>query len=104
MLKRLMFAVVLVALCAIPPAFAKMEEPPQELLDSYNHHTIVHSKLCNFQNYKETECLLHFDFENKVLYVTLFDVHNNEPFIFLIATVDRDKNEQIVWVRSDKKA
>lgn len=94
MLRRLIWAVVLVTLCAFS-VIALADTPPKALLEHVSSHKLVHDKRCNvtFLNLKHVQCMIYYDEARDTTWLVLFDEKLN------ITHVARNKagKEELLW-------
>ncbi len=98
MLRRLTWAVVLVALCILP-ALVWADVPPQPLLNYISSHKLINSKKCDvpFLNVKSTECMVYLDKKKDRIWVVLFDSKLNITHVI----VNNKGKEELVWCRDN---
>lgn len=97
-MKRLLLALILVALCSFP-VWAKPEEPPQPLQQYIMRFPLVYQGECDVESLrvKGAPCLIFYDGEHEVIWLVLFN--KKLETIRIIAV--KNKEETTVWIRSD---
>lgn len=81
-------ALLLVALCAIPPVFAK---PPPEVVDEGRDAVVVHNGLCDTKKHRDVRCLVG-EKPNGDLLILLF---RNDRLFEVIRY--RNQEETVLW-------
>lgn len=94
MIRRFIWAVALVILCAVP-AIVLADTPPKALLQHISSQQLVHSKQCNveFLGLKNVECMLYYDNSKDTLWLVLYDKKLNITHI----GVNQQGKESLVW-------
>ena len=98
-MKRLIWSLILVALCLSTLVFAK---PPDRLMQTIlNTSTVVHDDTCVVEEMgiPETECLILFNDKDKIVYIVLFTPDATE----IVQVIEvKDKKLTTLWISEEK--
>lgn len=91
-MKRLLLSILLVALCALPPAIAK---PDPRLVQYLSSLPVAHDGRCKVDSLKieDVECLILIDAQRQIVYLILYT--NDIKTTHIIAL--KDGTETILW-------
>ena len=94
MLRRLLWSVVLVILCALP-VIVLADTPPQALTEHISSKQLVYAKKCNvdFLGLKHVECLIYYDAERDTAWIVLY----NDKLVITHIAVNQKGKETLVW-------
>lgn len=97
MIRRIVYSVLLVAVCVIPALV--WARPPQPLLEHISSHPIINDKKCNvpFLKLKSVECMVYYDRKNDRVWLVLFDAKLNITHV----AVNNKGKEELVWCKED---
>lgn len=103
MLRRLTWAIVLVALCLIP-VLALADKPPQALFQAVTTTSqLVHRGECNIKsmNKEDVPCLIFYDAERDIVWLVLFDKNKDGVLAETHVIAIKDKKETVIWCRDN---
>jgi len=91
-MKRLLLAILLVALCALPPAIAK---PDPRLVQYLSSLPVAHDGRCKVESMKieDVECLILVDGQRQIIFLILYTNEIKTTHIIAI----KDGVETVVW-------